>query len=98
MVLKGKVILVTGGTSGIGEGCARHFVGLGARVVMASNQQERGAALAAELTGGGGEAHFVYADVSREESVEAMVASAVARYGRVDGVHCNAGVWDKGKA
>jgi len=96
--LKDKVILVTGGTSGIGEGCARHFASLGAKVVVASNQQERGVALEAELRNAGQEAHFVFTDVSREESVQAMVASAVQHYGRIDGVHCNAGVWAKGKA
>ncbi|MEQ1859275.1 MAG: SDR family oxidoreductase [Chthoniobacteraceae bacterium] len=96
--LQDKVILVTGGTSGIGEGCARHFASLGARVVMASNQQERGEALEVELRGAGHEVRFVFSDVSREESVRAMVEAAVRHYGRIDGVHCNAGVWAKGKA
>jgi NAD(P)-dependent dehydrogenase (short-subunit alcohol dehydrogenase family) len=98
MALKDKVILVTGGTSGIGEGCARHFAALGARVVMVSNQAERGAALEAELRGAGHDVRFVFADVSHEESVQAMVSSALQHFGRIDGVHCNAGVWAKGKA
>lgn len=98
MALKDKIILVTGGTSGIGEACARHFASLGARVVIASNQQERGGALETELRAAGHDALFVFADVSREESVQALVARAVGRYGRIDGVHCNAGVWSKGKA
>jgi NAD(P)-dependent dehydrogenase (short-subunit alcohol dehydrogenase family) len=98
MSLRDKVILVTGGTSGIGEGCARHFASLGARVVLASNQQDRGAAIEAELRAAGRDVRFVFADVSREESVQAMVAAAVRHYGRIDGVHCNAGVWAKGKA
>ena len=95
--LKDKVILVTGGTSGIGEGCARHFASLGARVVIASNQQERGDALEAELRAAGHDALFIFTDVSREESVQAFVARAVEHYGRIDGLHCNAGVWAKGK-
>lgn len=95
--LHDKVILVTGGTSGIGEGCARHFAALGARVVIASNQQERGDALESELRAAGREVRFFFADVSREQSVQALVASAVESYGRIDGVHCNAGVWGKGK-
>ncbi len=98
MSLKDKVILVTGGTSGIGEGCSRHFASLGARVVIASNQEDRGPALAEELRAAGGDVQFVFADVSQEESVRAMVASAVEHYGRLDAVHCNAGVWGKGKA
>ena len=97
MSIKGKVILVTGGTSGIGEACSRHFASLGARVVIVSNQDDRGVALEKELRGTGHEVCFVFADVSREESVQAMVARAVERYGRIDGVHCNAGVWGKGK-
>ena len=97
MALKDKVILVTGGTSGIGEGCARHFAEIGARVIMASNQRDRGDALEAELRAAGREVRFVFADVSREESVQALVARSVELYGRIDGVHCNAGVWAKGK-
>ena len=95
--LQNKVILVTGGTSGIGEACSRHFATLGARVVIASNQGDRGAALEKELRDAGHEARFVFADVSREESVQAMVERAVEIYGRIDGAHCNAGVWGKGK-
>lgn len=97
MNLNDKVILVTGGTSGIGEACARHFASLGARVVIASNQEERGFALEKELREAGQEVSFIYTDVSREDSVKAMVAHAVATYGRLDGVHCNAGVWGKGR-
>ena len=97
MNLKDKVILVTGGTSGIGEACARHFASLGARVVIASNQEDRGVALEHELREVGQTASFIYTDVSQEPSVKAMVDHAVATYGRLDGVHCNAGVWGKGR-
>ncbi len=97
MNIKNKVILVTGGTSGIGEACSRHFAVLGARVVIVSNQDERGAALEQELREVGHEVRFVFADVAREDSVKAMVDRAVGLYGRIDGVHCNAGVWGKGK-
>jgi NAD(P)-dependent dehydrogenase (short-subunit alcohol dehydrogenase family) len=90
--LRDKVILVTGGTSGIGEGCARHFASLGARVVITSNQADRGPALAAEIS-----AHYFYSDLSQEESVRALMAETVKLHGRLDGVHCNAGVWGKGK-
>ncbi|MEY4939951.1 MAG: 2,5-dichloro-2,5-cyclohexadiene,4-diol dehydrogenase [Verrucomicrobiota bacterium] len=97
MSLKDKVIIVTGGTSGIGEACSRHFVTLGARVVLASNQEEPGKKLETELRAAGHEARFVFVDVSDESSVQAMVARAVELYGRIDGVHCNAGVWARGK-
>lgn len=97
MNLKDKVTLVTGGTSGIGEACARHFASLGARVVIASNQEDRGIALEEELREAGQEVSFIFTDVSQESSVKAMVDHAVATYGRLDGVHCNAGVWGKGR-
>lgn len=97
MNLKNKVILVTGGTSGIGEACTRHFAALGAKVVTTSNQQDRGEALEEELREAGREVRFIHADVSVEESVKALVDFTVVEYGRLDGVHCNAGVWGKGK-
>ena len=97
MSLQEKVIIVTGGTSGIGEACSRHFAGLGARVVIASNQDERGRALESELRAAGRDVRFVPVDVANEESVQAMVRRAVEHYGRIDGVHCNAGVWARGK-
>lgn len=97
MSLKEKVILVTGGTSGIGEACSRHFASLGARVVIASNQADSGQALEKELQASGQEARFVFTDVSNEESVQALVRRAVELHGRIDGVHCNAGVWARGK-
>lgn len=95
--LASKVILVTGGTSGMGEACSRHFAALGARVVIVSNQDERGAALEKELRAAGHDVRFVPADLACEESVQAMVQRAIGFYGRIDGAHCNAGVWGKGK-
>ena len=95
--LKDRVIIVTGGSSGIGEACSRHLAQVGARVVIASNQQEGGEVLAAGLRASGLEAKFVFTDVSQEASVQALVGRTVEWYGRIDGVHCNAGVWAQGK-
>ena len=95
--LQGKVILITGGTSGMGAACTRHFAALGAKVVCASNQQEAGAALAAELRATGHEVTYVFVDIADENSVANMAKTAVQAYGRIDGVHCNAGVWRGGK-
>ena len=97
MSLKDKVIIVTGGTSGIGEGCSRHFAACGARVVMSSNQSEPGQRLEQELKAAGRDATFVFADVANEESVAALIRRTVELHGRIDGVHCNAGVWAAGK-
>jgi len=75
MELQGSVALVTGGASGLGEGVVRRFVAQGAQVVIVDRNDERGAALAAEL---GEAAHFVKADVSSEEDMQAAVAAAQA--------------------
>jgi NAD(P)-dependent dehydrogenase (short-subunit alcohol dehydrogenase family) len=97
MSIAGKVIIVTGGTSGIGEGCSRYFAEQGAKVVIASNQVEQGRALEDELRGKGLEARFVEVDVAKEGSVKALVERVVALYGRIDALHSNAGVWRQGK-
>lgn len=97
MSIRGKVIVVTGGTSGIGEGCSRHFAQRGAKVVIASNQKKEGEALARELRKKKKDVLFVYTDVSSERSVRAMVKAAVKKYGRIDALDCNAGVWRQGK-
>ncbi len=97
MKLKDKVIVVTGGSSGIGAACVREFAKEGAKVVAASNQEADGKALAEELTMAGKDVRFVVCDVSREESVAGLVGEAKEAHGRIDGVHCNAGVWGQGK-
>ena len=86
--LQGKVALITGGASGIGEGTVRHFVAAGARVVIADMQRERGEKLAAEL---GADTLFAAVDVTQEDQVKAAIASAVTRWGRLDCIFNNAG-------
>ncbi len=86
--LAGKVAVVTGGAAGMGRGTVERFVQEGAQVVIADVQEERGLALAEQL---GEDAGFVRADVSKEEDVEAMIALAVERYGRLDCLFNNAG-------
>jgi NAD(P)-dependent dehydrogenase (short-subunit alcohol dehydrogenase family) len=83
-----KVALVTGGASGIGEATVRLFVAEGASVTIADIQDERGQRLAAEL---GDRTAYVRADVSREADVQAAVAAAVQRFGRLDCIFNNAG-------
>ena len=97
MSIAGKTIIVTGGTSGIGEACSRHFAALGARVVIASNQGDAGEQISRELTADGCEAIFVEADVTDETDVERLVGAALEKYGRIDCLCSNAGVWREGK-
>ena len=77
MDIAGKVFIVTGGASGLGEGTARMLAANGGKVVIADLQVEKGEALAAEL-GGAAVAQFVKCDVSQEADGQAVVAKAVA--------------------
>jgi NAD(P)-dependent dehydrogenase (short-subunit alcohol dehydrogenase family) len=90
--LKDKVILITGGTSGIGESCTELFAQQGAKVVTMSIQPEPGEALAKHLTGEGFDCVYYYGDVSKESDVKAAVDLAVSKFGRLDCVHSNAGL------
>ncbi len=92
----GKVVLVTGGTSGIGAETARAFAGAGAKVVLSGRRGKEGLAVAEAITSGGGEAHFVAADVALEDDVKRLVAETVHRYGKLDIVFANAGVESSG--
>ena len=86
--LDGKVAVITGGASGIGESTARLFVAEGGRVVIADMQKERGQALAAEL---GEAALFEPVEVRQEAQVKAAVDRAVDTWGRLDCMFNNAG-------
>jgi NAD(P)-dependent dehydrogenase (short-subunit alcohol dehydrogenase family) len=86
--LDGKVAIVTGGASGIGEGTVRKFVASGARVVISDVQDSRGEKLAEEL---GPAASFYHTDVSQEEEVRAAVSHAIQKWGRLDVMFNNAG-------
>lgn len=87
-----KVVIVTGGTKGIGLGCVRAFVGAGSKVVFCARGEKEGAALAEELTRRGpGQAVFMRCDVSKVEEVERLVDATVERFGRLDCLVNNAG-------
>ena len=86
--LAGKVAVVTGGASGMGEATVRKFVAEGARVVLADLQREKGQAIAEEL---GACVTFVAADVAEEEQVRQIIETALAEYGRLDCLFNNAG-------
>jgi len=86
--LDGKVAVITGGASGIGDATVRLFVEEGCRVVIADVQDDRGAHLAEVL---GKSASYLHADVSQEPQVSGAIAHAVSRFGRLDCLFNNAG-------
>lgn len=91
-----KVVIITGGSSGIGKGCAYEFVRAGARVVVCSNDEDESRAVERDLqefarSEGRGEALFVYCDVRKEKDVRGLVETTVARFNRIDCLLNNAG-------
>ena len=86
---EGRVVLVTGGASGIGAGCVERFHEEGAEVVCADIQTELGKALAARL---GPRAHHVQCDVTDESSVAGAIDFATGLHGRLDVVYANAAI------
>jgi NAD(P)-dependent dehydrogenase (short-subunit alcohol dehydrogenase family) len=89
--LAGKVALVTGGSTGIGEAIVHRFTAEGARVVFCARSEEQGREVESAVRANGGDAAFVRADVTDEDDVTALVAAAVDRHGRLDVVIANAG-------
>ncbi len=85
------VILITGGSSGIGEATARLFAGEGYRVVLAARRYERLQALAQEIQDAGGQALAVETDVSQLASIRNLVDATLAHYGQIDILFNNAG-------
>jgi 3-oxoacyl-[acyl-carrier protein] reductase len=91
--LSGKVVLVTGGGQGIGEGIVRVFAGAGAKVVIATRSEANGRAVADSVVKGGGIAWLNRTDVGRRSEVKRVVAETVQRFGRLDIVVHNAAVY-----
>jgi len=87
--LDGRVALITGGASGLGEATVRLFAREGARVVIADFQDERGKRVAGEL---GAAALYQRTDVTREADIAAAVDGAVTEFGRLDCMFNNAGI------
>ena len=91
MRLNDKVAIVTGGGSGFGEGIAALFAEQGAKVVVADIAEAAARKVAEAITAAGGSAIAIMADVSKDASVSAMLASTLAAYGDVHIVINNAG-------
>lgn len=90
--MKDKVILITGGTSGIGKAAALRFGEAGAKVVLSGRREKEGVAVAAAIREKGGEATFIRADVAEEDELASLVERTVETYGKLDIAFNNAGV------
>src|SRR5258705_10647204 len=90
--MSGKVIAITGASSGIGAASALLLAGRGAKVVLGARRTEHLESLATRITQGGGEAAYLPTDVRRREDLVALVEMASARFGRLDVLVSNAGI------
>ncbi|NEW69362.1 SDR family oxidoreductase [Streptomyces rhizosphaericus] len=90
--IEGKVVAITGASSGIGEATALLLAERGAKVVLAARRSDRIEALAARIAGAGGEAVAVVTDVKRRADLSRLVATARERYGKLDVLVSNAGI------
>jgi NAD(P)-dependent dehydrogenase (short-subunit alcohol dehydrogenase family) len=92
MRLKGKVAIVTGGTSGIGRATALLFAREGAKLIIVGRREAEGAKALEKIRDLGGQGVFVKADVSKADQVMAMVGSAIEAYKQIDILFNNAGI------
>src|SRR5918993_2924344 len=93
--LAGKVAIVTGAGSGIGRGIATSFAAEGAAVLVANRRPAAGEETVRQITAAGGRATFQRTDVTREEDCAAAVATATERFGRLDVLVNNAGIFPR---
>ncbi|MSP12142.1 MAG: glucose 1-dehydrogenase [Chloroflexi bacterium] len=98
MLLENKVALITGAASGIGRATAQLFAREGARVVVADVNTAGGQETVAGIRQAGGDAFFVNADVGKMAEVQALVQTALDRYGKIDIIYSNAALLKMGSA
>lgn len=94
MSLKGKVVLITGGGTGIGADAARKFNAAGAKIVLNGRREDMLAKTALQIDSSGKTVAYVVGDVGQAETSQRMVATAVERFGGVDVLFNNAGVFE----
>jgi meso-butanediol dehydrogenase/(S,S)-butanediol dehydrogenase/diacetyl reductase len=98
MEFRGQTVIVTGATSGIGAAIARHFGMLGARLVLTGRDRRRGEAVMRQIESSGGVATFLAGDICDPDLPEKLVRLALERFGRLDVLVNNAGIFFRGSA
>lgn len=93
MQLAGKVVIITGSTSGIGKSCALLFAKAGAKVVITGRNKERGEAVLAEIKAEHGDAIFVQADVVSSTDLDRLVTETISHFHKIDILVNNAGIY-----
>ena len=90
--IENKVVVITGGSSGLGEATARHLASLGAKIILGARRQDKLEKIVKEIKDKGGEAEYLETDVTVKSDVMALVKKAVDVFGRVDVMINNAGL------
>ncbi len=90
--MKGKSVIITGASSGIGEAMAKVYAEMGAKVVLGARHEDKLRELVEQIRAKGGEATYCVTDVTKAEDCKRLVETAVAAFGGVDILICNAGI------
>ena len=90
--IENKVVVITGGSSGLGEAMARHLAALGAKVVLGARRAEKLKVIVDEIKDAGGAAEYLVTDVTQSEDVGALVKKAIDVFGKIDVMVNNAGL------
>jgi len=98
MRLKNKVVVITGGGSGVGRTASLLFAQQGASVVVADYVADAGEETASMVRKCGGAATFISCDISNVEQVQNLIAGTISAYGKITCLYNNAGIWDPGDA
>jgi NADP-dependent 3-hydroxy acid dehydrogenase YdfG len=91
-MIKDKVVIITGASSGIGAATAKQLAGKGAKVVLGARRRERLEELAGEIEKAGGQAAYGVLDVTKPADSEEIVKVAKEKFGRIDAIFLNAGI------
>ena len=90
--LNGKVVVITGASSGIGAAMAREYAAMGAKVVLGARQGDKLEQMCKEIEAAGGKAAWCVTDVTKQEDCQKLIQTAVDSFGSIDVLICNAGI------